>query len=392
MTTRWHEGFGTTAGIRCFFASGRVNLLGAHLDYNGGYVLPCAIDRGTYLMIALRTDGRVRLASLNDDHPHESPLEELDHPADDADHAWVNYPLGVIHFLQERGLEVSGIDILIGGDLPIGAGLSSSASLELVTAYGVTRAFGDETSLEDLVDLCRHAENEFVGVHCGIMDQYASGFGKRDHLLFLDCKTLERQYIPFPGDRVILAVTDSRKKRELVDGRFNERVAQCREALHILSRRLPHVSVLRDVARDELEAHRDALSLPVYKRARHVVTECERILHGVEVAKALDFVSLGAMLTKSHESSRDDYEVSCEELDFLVDQSTTLQGVHGSRLTGAGFGGCVVSVMDTGTEGTFRHEIERRYTARFGIEPTVQFFHAWGGPQEIDLARVPGDA
>jgi galactokinase len=368
---------------RLFFAPGRVNLLGAHLDYNGGFVLPGAIDRGTWLLARTRADRRVRMASLNFDPRCEIELGELGIRAMDPRRGWANYPLGVLHhFALERTLG-SGLDLLYAGDLPIGSGLSSSASIGLVTAFALDAISGAGYSIPRLAELVVNAENDYVGVRCGIMDPYACGLARSGRLLFVDCKSLEVRHLPFDPAVATIAVTDTGLRRSLTDGRFNERVAECRQALERLRREMPHLETLRDLRAEELERLAPLLSPALARRARHVVAECQRCLEGARALERGDYPLLGRMLDRSHASSRDDYEVSCPELDFIVECGGEMDAVLGSRLTGAGFGGCVVSLVRRGEEEPFREEMERRYRQRFARRPRIYLFRTAAGVREI---------
>lgn len=351
---------------RIFFAPGRVNLLGAHLDYNGGKVLPVALGRGTYVALAPSRQSSSRFASL--DLPGEFEMEPREDIAADL-LGWAAYPVGV---WKELGDRCPGpFDFLVAGNLPRGGGLSSSASLSVATAYGLLQLGGNHIDIEEVANLAWAAETGFVGVQCGIMDQYASAISERGRALLLDCHTRGHELLPFAED-LELVVLDTRKPRNLVTSAFNQRVDQCRRAFRILQDRHPGLAVLAHATPTQIEDAQEDLGPVLTRRARHVVEESARMDGVRPVLEVDDHVELGNLVRASHISCRDLYEVSCEELDFLVDGVCSFEGVHGARLTGAGFGGCVVSLVEPGS---FSHEEEavllRSYADRFGFEAAV---------------------
>jgi galactokinase len=381
--------FGPSRGaIRAFFSPGRVNLMGAHLDYSGGPVMPTAIDRGTFIALRPRPGPRIRLASTLDPEAFEFDLERL--PAARLGR-WVDYPLGVLAALVRRARDaraLGGCELLFGGNLPVGAGLSSSASICVGTAFALDRLWNLGLEPLELVDVALEAERGFVGVQCGIMDPYAVGLARPGHLLWLDCADRSWEHLPFDGSRVQIAVADSGVRRELAQVAFNERVRESAAAFEALRPYAPGARCLRDVPPAVLEAHRSELDPILARRAQHVLDEVGRTCAAREALLAGDLATLGALMTRTHDSLRDLYEVSVPELDQLVASARSVPGVLGARLTGAGFGGCVVVLLERGTAGALRTVLERDFRARFGRVPGFEVFAGDSGPREIDLARA----
>jgi galactokinase len=372
--------FGNSAP-RLFFAPGRINLIGAHLDYNGGTVLPVPIQQGTYAAIALRQDHRIRLKSL--DFVEEFDLDgEALPPA--AELGWAAYPVGVWLEAREMGHPLLGFDLVVGGDLTRGAGLSSSASLEVVMGLALMQCAEKRVDLEEVALLGFRAENGYVGVKCGIMDQFASALGESGKALYLDCATREHRHVPLGTDMEIL-VLDTHKPRELVDSEFNRRVEQCHEALAVLRVGAPERAHLAAFSLEEVEKARPELGPLLYKRARHVVTEVARIERAVCALERGDLPAFGRLVHASHESCRDDYEVSCPELDFLVEGVCGVEGVLGGRLTGAGFGGCLIALAQPGAFGPSEERaLAEEYHKAFGRPLGVQHLLVGDAPHELD--------
>lgn len=362
------------------FAPGRVNLMGAHLDYNGGPVMPTAIDRGTWIAAVPRAGRSIRMASSVDGREYEGDLDDL---PDRAVGAWFDYPLGVVRALTARGLPLEGVDLLFGGDLPIGAGLSSSASICVGTAFALARSFDFELEPPDQVRVALEAERGFVGVRCGIMDPFAVAHGRAGHLLWVDCKDESFEHVPLDPARVTIAVADSGVRRELAQGAFNERVEQCRRAFLALRRHVADATCLRDIPPSVLASERRHLAAIDARRAQHVVDEVARAFRARRSLDAGDLADFGRCMTESHRSLRTLYEVSTPELDCLVAAAVETPGVLGSRLTGAGFGGCTVVLLEAGAEDALRENLERAYGDRFGRRPQVQLFRGSPGPREL---------
>ncbi|MEK4517600.1 galactokinase [Paenibacillus sp. FSL H8-0122] len=356
---------------RVFYAPGRVNLIGEHLDYNGGYVFPAALDFGTTLIVRPRTDGKVQFASTN--FPYEASIDFRDIGAAKTGE-WVDYPVGVMVELAKKGHPVSGgYDLLFHGEIPNGSGLSSSASIEVVTGYAFLTLLGGDTDTVEIALLSQRAENQYVGVNSGIMDQFAVANGKRDHAILLMCDTLEYSLVPFVTGSYKLVIGNTNKKRGLVDSKYNERRSQCEEALAILKQEVPSLSYLAEMKPEQFELHQDKIAdETVRRRARHVVEENQRVLDSVEVLKNNDLKQFGLYMNDSHVSLRDLYEVSCEELDVMVEEAQRIPGTLGSRMTGAGFGGCTVSLVHEDDVQRFITEVGEAYKNRTGL--TGEFY------------------
>lgn len=344
--------------VHVYFSPGRVNLIGEHTDYNGGYVLPCALSFGTYLLVRKNGTRKVHFATTNFDH---RGAVNLDEPFEKEGKSWINYPVGVLNEFRKMALEITGTDLLYSGDIPNGAGLSSSASIEMVTAFAMNDLFRFGLDRRTLAELSQKAENLFVGVNCGIMDQFASGLGVRDHAIFLNCDTLEYERVPLrlEGKKIVIANTN--KRRGLADSKYNERRAQCEAAVEALRKGKP-IRNLSDLTMEEFEEY--AHLIPdevVMKRARHVISENSRTLAAVDALNGDDIETFGELMYRSHESLRDDYEVTGRELDTLVDEARKIDGTLGSRMTGAGFGGCTVSIVREDAVEPFILEVGRGY-------------------------------
>ncbi|ETT77596.1 galactokinase [Paenibacillus sp. FSL R7-277] len=356
---------------RVFYAPGRVNLIGEHLDYNGGYVFPAALDFGTTLIVRPRTDGKVQFASTN--FPYEASIVFSDIGAAKTGE-WVDYPVGVMVELAKKGHPVSGgYDLLFHGEIPNGSGLSSSASIEVVTGFAFLTLLGGDTDTVEIALLSQRAENQYVGVNSGIMDQFAVANGKRDQAILLMCDTLEYSLVPFVTGSYKLVIGNTNKKRGLVDSKYNERRSQCEEALAILKQEVPSLSYLAEVKPEQFELLQDRITdETVRRRARHVVEENQRVLDSVEVLKNNDLKQFGLYMNDSHVSLRDLYEVSCEELDVMVEEAQRIPGTLGSRMTGAGFGGCTVSLVHEDDVQRFITEVGEAYKNRTGL--TGEFY------------------
>ncbi len=374
------------------FAPGRVNLMGAHLDYNGGPVLPTAIDRGTLVAIAGRAGPGVRFASTLEPGGFEGELGELPR---ERTGSWADYPLGVVRelaaTLAARGEpgRACGFDVLFGGNLPVGAGLSSSASICVGTAYALDRLWGLALERLELVHAALRAERGFVGVQCGIMDPYAVGLARPGHLLWLDCKDASFEHLPLDPERVAVAVADTGVRRELAAGEFNRRVAECEEAFRRLGPHAPEARCLRDVPLEVFEAHAGELPPVVRRRAEHVVREVDRTFRAREALLAGDEEGFGQMMSEAHRSLRELFEVSCPELDRIVEDALEVPGVLGARLTGAGFGGCAVVLCRRGCEDELAARLASGFSAAFGRAPEIAFYGGDAGPRVLeDEARV----
>lgn len=369
LIQQFQELYGSEGEIRTYFAPGRVNLIGEHTDYNGGHVFPCALTLGTYGIVRSRDDRKLRFYSVNFERLGviETSLDEL---VPDAKANWTNYPKGVMWAFEKRGYKLAhGLDILIFGNIPNGSGLSSSASLEVLTGVILKDIFGfDEVSMVDLALIGQDSENNFNGCNCGIMDQFASAMGKKDHAIFLDTNTLHYEYAPVVLEDAKIVITNSKVKHSLVDSAYNDRRNECETALKELQA-VTDVKALGELTEEEFEAHKDAIKDEVRKkRAKHAVYENQRTIRAVEALKNQDVELFGKLMNSSHESLRYDYEVSCKEIDILVDLAQAMPGVMGSRITGGGFGGCTVSIVKNEAVDTFISEIGKAYREKVGHE------------------------
>ncbi len=368
--------------ISIYFSPGRVNLIGEHTDYNGGYVFPCALTYGTYLAVRDTGPGLIRFSSMNFDFYKEIPLDKL---SDKIGNEWVNYPLGVIDEFRKTGTGItSGMELLFSGDIPNGAGLSSSASIETVTAMLINQKFGNNLlDKEDLAKLCQRAENIFVGVNCGIMDQFSALMGKQNHAIFLNCNTLDYELVPLSLSQHRLIISNTNKKRKLSDSKYNERRSECEQAVSDLNRIRP-VRNLGELKLADFEAL--AHNIPdaiVRKRAKHVVTEDQRCLDAVDALKNNNLEKFGSLMNSSHDSLRDDYEVTGIELDTLVEEAKKIEGVAGSRMTGAGFGGCTVSVVHENSVSDFINKVGAAYNRKTGLKADFYIADSGDGTKRL---------
>lgn len=367
---RVRQAFAQKFGGECFFvrAPGRVNLIGEHTDYNEGFVFPIAIDREVRYAVAPRTDRQVVLYSVNFQADTSFSLDRVEK---DPQQIWSNYVRGVAFVLQEAGYSLRGMNAVVEGDVPIGAGLSSSAAMEVgaLLAFQAVSDFQVEPVRAAL--LAQKAENHFVGVNCGIMDQFVSRLGVKGHALLIDCRSLSYEAVPIGDEAVRVVVADTRVKRGLVDSEYNRRRAECERAVALLKPHLPGIRALRDVSLQQLHQHSARLPNETLRRARHVISENERCLRSVEALRRGDLETFGRLMDESHASLRDDYEVSCRELDLLVEAAHAVPGVLGSRMTGAGFGGCTVSLVRTDAVERFRSEVARAYQEATGKAPEI---------------------
>lgn len=367
LTETFYNTFGNGGEIRTYFAPGRVNLIGEHTDYNGGHVFPCALTLGTYGVVRNREDRVLRFFSMNfaSFGIIETSLDDLV-PRKEA--SWTNYPKGVMWAFEKRGYKLDhGMDILIYGDIPNGSGLSSSASLEVLTGLILKDTFGfDQISMIDIALIGQDSENNFNGCNCGIMDQFASAMGKKNHAVFLDTNTLNYEYAPVKLADAKIVITNSKVKHSLVDSAYNDRRNESTAALKDLQT-VVDIQTLGDLTEEEFEAHKDAITDPVCrKRAKHAVYENQRTIKAVAALKENNVELFGQLMNASHESLKNDYEVSCEEIDILVDLAQAMPGVIGSRITGGGFGGCTVSIVKNETVDRFVDEIGRAYLEKVG--------------------------
>ena len=375
--------FGGHEGVSCYFAPGRVNLIGEHTDYNGGHVFPCALTIGTYAAVRPNDRKSLRLYSANfaQQDVREIPLGEMVYRAEDN---WCNYPKGIVWAFAQQGKHLThGLDIVYWGNIPNGSGLSSSASIEVLTGKILLDQYGWEMSGVDLALLAQKAENQFNGVNCGIMDQFAIAMGKKDHAIFLDTAVLEYQYVPIQMEGVRLVIACSNKKRGLADSKYNERRSECEAALAQLQKVRPLES-LGQLTTEEFEALADQIDNPVQRRrARHAVTENQRTIEAVSALQSGNLTRFGELMNASHVSLRDDYEVTGIELDTLAETAWKQPGVIGSRMTGAGFGGCTVSLVQTDFVDAFIQNVGKAYQERIGYAADFYVVSVGDGPERL---------
>lgn len=379
------ELFGDSEGARFYFSPGRVNLIGEHTDYNGGHVFPCTLTLGTYGAARKREDNKIHFYSMNLDSFDvvEASLDDL---TNKKEYNWANYPLGVVWAFKEKGHTItSGFDMVIWGNIPNGSGLSSSASLEVLTGVILTDLFEiKDLSMTDLALIGQYSENNFNGCNCGIMDQFAVAMGKKDHAIFLDTSDLSYEYAPCVLDGAKIVITNSKVKHSLVDSAYNDRRNECAAALKALQSELD-IQALGDLTPEEFEAHKSLIKDEIQlQRAKHAVYENQRTIDAVTALKAGDIESFGKLMNQSHISLRDDYDVSCEEIDILVDLAWKIPGVLGSRITGGGFGGCTVSIVKNESVDTFIETIGKTYLEKVGHEAEFYTVDIGDGASRLD--------
>ena len=372
---------GGDADIRLFEAPGRVNLIGEHTDYNGGYVMPAALTLSTVVAARKRNDQTIRLAATTLDDRVTAEVGKLN---DYRDLPWGNYQLGVMYMMQQAGFTVSGCDLLYDATLPFGAGLSSSASIEVATAITVAGLSGEKLDMVQAALIGQRAENEYCGMNCGIMDQFASAMGKKDHAIHLDCNTLDYRLIPLELGANKLIITNTNKPHKLVESKYNERRAECDAALALLQTKKPELTALCLLTPAEFDAISDVLTDDVLlRRARHAVYENARTIEAVEALSSGNIARLGELMNQSHISLRDDYEVTGVELDTLFEAALTVDGVVGVRMTGAGFGGCTVAIVAEQQVDAYQQQVAALYTEKTGYVPSFYVCSAGDGGREV---------
>ncbi len=383
LLEKFKEIFGDGGEIGVYFAPGRVNLIGEHTDYNGGHVFPCALTIGTYGVARKRTDSKLRFHSLNFEKSGitESSIEGI---APEKSAGWTNYPKGVMWAFGERGMKMdTGMDLLIYGNIPNSSGLSSSASLEVLTGYILKCLYGFEVSNLDLAVIGQYAENHFNGVNCGIMDQFAIAMGRENQAMFLDTATMEYEYAPIAlsGAKIVISCTN--KKRGLADSKYNERRSECEMALAELQK-VVDIQTLGDLTEEEFERYQDAIADETRRRrARHAVSENQRTIRAVEALKQNDIALFGQLMNASHVSLRDDYEVTGVELDTLAEESWKVDGVIGARMTGAGFGGCAVAIVKDEAVDNYIKQVGQAYFEKVGYAADFYVVEIGDGPKRL---------
>lgn len=382
---KFTELFGSADGARFYFSPGRVNLIGEHTDYNGGHVFPCALTIGTYGAARRRNDRLIHFYSMNLDRFGVVEVS-LDNLSFNSKYNWANYPLGVVWAFAEKGYTLDcGFDMVIWGNIPNGSGLSSSASLEVLTGVILTDLFDiSDLSMTDLALIGQYSENNFNGCNCGIMDQFAVAMGKKDNAIFLDTSTLKFEYAPIELKDARIIITNSKVKHSLVDSAYNDRRQECADALAALQKDLD-IESLGELSPEEFEANKGLITDPVQlKRAKHAVYENQRTIDAVASLRAGDIARFGELMNQSHISLRDDYAVSCEEIDILVDLAWKIPGVIGSRITGGGFGGCTVSIVKNDSVDTFIESIGKAYKEKVGHEAEFYTVQIGDGAARLD--------
>jgi galactokinase len=367
LTERFIELHGGSAeGIRYFNAPGRVNLIGEHTDYNGGYVFPAALTFGTTLLLRKRNDNQFNMASLNFSLRKTITLQNAANLKEDD---WINYPKAILVHLAKRGFTFGGYDVLYYGQIPNGAGLSSSASLQLATAFGFMSMEGHPIDRQQLALIAQESENQFMMVNCGIMDQFTVAMGKKDHAILLKCDDLHYEYVPFQSQGYKIVIGNTNKRRGLVDSEYNTRRAQCEQAVEFLRVAFPNLNLLGEISLEQFTEQAHLITdLTVRKRAQHVVEENDRVLKSVAALKKNELHTFGKLMSASHHSLQHLYEVSCKELDIMVEAAHQCQGVIGSRMTGAGFGGCTVSLVHQDYVADFIEQVGKTYADQTAFE------------------------
>ena len=373
-------------GKSCVFrAPGRVNLIGEHTDYNGGFVMPAAIGFFTWAAASARGDRRVRVRSLN--FSCEERILDLDAVPESGSGHWSDYPLGVAVTLERAGFRLRGADILLSGNVPIGAGLSSSASIEVATAVALLATSSLQLDKTGIARICQRAENEYAGMRCGIMDQFIACHGLAEHALLIDCRSLESRPAPLSPDAK-LVVCNTMVRHELAGSEYNKRREECEAGVHYFQQFLPHVQALRDVTPADLERWGAGLPEVVFRRCRHVISENGRVEKAAAALESGDLDEFGRLMAASHLSLRDDYEVSCAELDLMVELAGQVPGVYGARMTGGGFGGCTVNLVRSSAVDRFRESISRGYQKVTGTTPEIYVTSAVDGAARVSPADI----
>jgi len=379
LETRYNSNSGS---IKLAEAPGRVNLIGEHTDYNGGFVLPVAINRTINVAARARDDTKVRAYALDYEQEGCFDLDAIEY---DEDLTWLNYLQGVTRYLQQRH-QLQGADLVVKGNVPRGAGLSSSAALEVSTAYAFKLINDLDLNRVEMAKLCRQAENEFVGVSCGIMDQFISVLGRKDHALFIDCGSLNHEPVAIDHDQVKLMIADTNVQRNLADSKYNERKEECEQGVQIFNQQLDReIKHLGDVSPTEFEKYKGNLQPTIRKRCEHVIYENRRVEDTVSALEAGDIGLVGELMLQSHHSLRQLYQVSCDELDLMVELAKDIDGVFGSRMTGAGFGGCTVSLVKEKAVDQFKEEVGERYRQETGIEPAIYSCNIEQGAHQLQI-------
>lgn len=387
LVDEYKKVFDSHSNVKGYFAPGRVNLIGGHVDYHGGFVLPCAINYGTYMIMAKRSDQMIKGYSMNFE-AQGIITGSLDILKRDLSDDWFSYVKGIIKILKDKGHEINeGFNLLLNGNIPNGAGLSSSASLEIVLLEGLNDLFNLGLSTKERVLIAQVVENDYIGVNCGIMDQYAVAFGKNDHAILLDCEKVEHEYVPLhlKGNKIM--IVNSNKQRKLSESKYNERRTESTSALEIILEN-SNKGIINQLTLDDFEASKGLIKNETnQRRAKHVITENLRTEKAHDALIRDDLVEFGKCINGSHKSLKEDYEVSCDELDYIAEYLQVSDGVLGARMTGAGFGGCVVSIINESVMKAVGEELTKKYKEIFGYKPSIYIADVGNGSNKIDLEK-----
>ena len=381
---KYIEHFGddtSTEKFRLFRSPGRINLIGEHTDYNNGFVLPASVDKAVYFAISPRTDNQVVLYAVDLDETYIFSVEDISKP----DQKWAYFQLGIIEQIYKKGLNIGGFQTAFGGDVPQGAGMSSSAALECCLLFALNEVFDLGLDRFSIVKMSQKAENEYVGVQCGIMDQFASGFGKKEAVIRLDCRSLEYEYFPFPMDEYMLVLCNTLVEHSLASSEYNTRRLECEMGVVILQKHHPEIKSLRDATPALIEAHKDEMSDVVYRRCKYMTEEIERVQVACDFLTAGDLISFGKKMYETHQGLQHEYEVSCDELDFLVDQTSDEPSVIGARMMGGGFGGCTINLVKKDAVEAFEAKMKKAYDDKFQIKLPCYRVQITDGTEEIVL-------
>jgi len=370
-----------TMDYRLFRSPGRINLIGEHTDYNNGFVLPASVDKAVYFAISPRTDNLVVLHAADLNETYTFSVDDISKP----DQKWAYFQLGVIEQIYKNGLNIGGFQAAFGGDVPQGAGMSSSAALECCLLFALNEVFSLGLDRFSIVKMAQKAENEYVGVQCGIMDQFASGFGKEEAVIRLDCRSLEYEYFPFPMDEYLIVLCNTLVEHSLASSEYNTRRLECEKGVSILQKYDPEIKSLRDATPQIVEKHKEELGDVVYRRCKYMTEEIERVRIACDFLTAGDLISFGKKMYETHQGLQHEYEVSCDELDFLVEQTLEDDSVIGARMMGGGFGGCTINLVKKEAVEKFEEKMKKAYQEKFGIDMPCYRVRITDGTEEIVL-------
>ncbi|MCE7064486.1 galactokinase [Dyadobacter sp. CY326] len=379
---KYFQKFGETSNpdkVRTFRSPGRINLIGEHTDYNNGFVLPASVDKAVYFVIEPREDDQVILHAADLDETYTFNVNDLSKP----DQAWSHYQLGIIEQIYKKGLKIGGFQTTFGGDVPVGAGLSSSAALECCLLFALNELFDLGLDRFNIVKMSQKAENEYVGVQCGIMDQFASAFGKEESVIRLDCRSLEYEYFPFPMQDYLLVLCDTSVKHSLASSEYNTRRLECEKGISILKKYYPDIESLRDVTPEIVAEHKDELGDPVNRRCKFITEEIQRVQDACDLLVEGNLVEFGQKMYATHQGLQHEYEVSCPELDFLVDQTINDPAVLGARMMGGGFGGCTINLVKKEAVDDFEQKMKAAYLQAYQIDLPCYKVKITTGTEEI---------